>query len=232
MIKSISETDYFKKSLHFQVWLIEEKKKMLNDLDGPQQKSYFKKFVKQWNRGRLDDRFYQKDGIRPEDLPTKRTSYNWNLSNEETIGPVLPESYDRNLRDRDRDGYRDRDRDGNNNEEDIRIQRKLFRKQIQNDNDELVPKPSTPHEARREKRAVQSNFRKERENDDALDTINEYEDPESFRATLKRVNGPREQKAKEQMERAKSKVAAYKAREEKALEKLKEMARARGYEVD
>jgi hypothetical protein len=52
-VEEISTEDYFIKSNELKVWLNEEKGKRLDQLSGDDARSYFKKFVKSWNRGRL-----------------------------------------------------------------------------------------------------------------------------------------------------------------------------------
>jgi hypothetical protein len=53
LAEKISEKHYYKKNVQFRMWLLEERKKNLNDLDGERQKKYFRKFVHRWNQGRL-----------------------------------------------------------------------------------------------------------------------------------------------------------------------------------
>ncbi|KAH9968809.1 hypothetical protein BC827DRAFT_1263297 [Russula dissimulans] len=50
----ISDSDYFVKSPEFRVWLKEEKHKYFDELSGDKARKYFHKFVKGWNRGKLD----------------------------------------------------------------------------------------------------------------------------------------------------------------------------------
>jgi len=216
--KKISSRDYYKKTVQFQYWLTEVKKKRFNDLEGEQQKKYFKKFVKEWNKGNLDKRYYKKGGISVKDIPMQRTSYNWNMTQEApgVFGPPLPEPY----------VHESKDGDG-----DIKGQRRAMRKQVQLVQEELVPKPSTPHEAKRERNRSQQQARKEAENDDGGE-VNEYDDGgDSFQSRLNRANSWQERKAKEQMARAQAKFQAYKDREDKALAKYREMARQAGYDV-
>ncbi|KAJ8085091.1 hypothetical protein PM082_003875 [Marasmius tenuissimus] len=79
----ISESDYFQKSNEFRVWLKDEKGKYFDELSGDKARSYFRKFVKAWNRGKLSKRLYS--GIDNSELPaTTQTSYKWSFSSKST----------------------------------------------------------------------------------------------------------------------------------------------------
>ncbi|KAI3619468.1 splicing arginine serine-rich 12 [Moniliophthora roreri] len=95
----ITESDYFQKSDEFRVWLKDEKgkhstltnyletgregasisqneRRMLNS-----QHSYFRKFVKAWNRGKLSKSLYA--GIDSSSIPaTSTTSYKWSFASK------------------------------------------------------------------------------------------------------------------------------------------------------
>ncbi|KAJ7589451.1 hypothetical protein C8J56DRAFT_33594 [Mycena floridula] len=72
---SISESDYFQKSDEFRLWLKDEKGKYFDELSGEKARSYFRKFVKAWNRASLSRSFYAGD-IEP--LGT--TGYKWSFA--------------------------------------------------------------------------------------------------------------------------------------------------------
>jgi hypothetical protein len=79
----ISESDYFQKSDEFRLWLKEEKGKYFDSLSGDRARSYFRKFVKAWNRGKLARSYY--DGIEPGSIPaTTNTSYKWSFASKKT----------------------------------------------------------------------------------------------------------------------------------------------------
>ncbi|KAF9260793.1 hypothetical protein L218DRAFT_906430 [Marasmius fiardii PR-910] len=79
----ISESDYFQKSNEFKVWLKDEKGKYVDELSGDKSRSYFRKFVKAWNRGKLSSTLYA--GIENSDLPaTSQTSYKWSFTSKST----------------------------------------------------------------------------------------------------------------------------------------------------
>ncbi|TFK21543.1 hypothetical protein FA15DRAFT_682056 [Coprinopsis marcescibilis] len=75
----ISEKDYFQKSDEFRLWLREEKDRYFDELSGDKARSYFRKFVKAWNRGKLSKKHYR--GIEPGSVTaTTNTSYKWSFA--------------------------------------------------------------------------------------------------------------------------------------------------------
>ena len=50
----IEEHDFFLKSSPFRVWLLEEKGKSFDRVSGEKAREYFDKFVRRWNKGKLD----------------------------------------------------------------------------------------------------------------------------------------------------------------------------------
>ncbi|KAF9055685.1 hypothetical protein BJ165DRAFT_1521679 [Panaeolus papilionaceus] len=80
-VEPISESDYFQKSDEFRLWLKEEKSKYFDELSGDRARSYFRKFVKAWNRGKLSNTYY--DGIAPGTIPAAaNTSYKWSFASK------------------------------------------------------------------------------------------------------------------------------------------------------
>ncbi|KAF9550588.1 hypothetical protein CPC08DRAFT_647865 [Agrocybe pediades] len=80
-VSPITESDYFQKSDEFRLWLKEEKGKYFDSLSGDRARSYFRKFVKAWNKGRLPRTYY--DGIDPGSIPaTTNTSYKWSFASK------------------------------------------------------------------------------------------------------------------------------------------------------
>ncbi|KAJ3004752.1 hypothetical protein HKX48_001065 [Thoreauomyces humboldtii] len=76
----IGRDDYFAKATEFQTWLRIDKKRYFNDLSGDDARSYFDKFAKRWNRGKLERRYY--DGIATSDVPaSERTRHQWKFKN-------------------------------------------------------------------------------------------------------------------------------------------------------
>ncbi|ESK83963.1 splicing arginine serine-rich 12 [Moniliophthora roreri MCA 2997] len=77
----ITESDYFQKSDEFRVWLKDEKGKYFDELSGDRARSYFRKFVKAWNRGKLSKSLYA--GIDSSSIPaTSTTSYKWSFASK------------------------------------------------------------------------------------------------------------------------------------------------------
>jgi len=82
-VSPISESQYFQKSDEFRLWLKEEKGKYFDSLSGDRARSYFRKFVKAWNRGKLSQTYY--DGINSASIPaTINTAYKWSFVSKNT----------------------------------------------------------------------------------------------------------------------------------------------------
>ncbi|KAF9528107.1 hypothetical protein CPB83DRAFT_854889 [Crepidotus variabilis] len=80
-VKPISEDDYFQKSDEFRLWLKDEKRKYFDELSGDKARSYFRKFVKAWNRCKLPNKYYE--GITPGTLAaTTNTSFKWGFASK------------------------------------------------------------------------------------------------------------------------------------------------------
>ncbi|KAK7051621.1 hypothetical protein VNI00_004600 [Paramarasmius palmivorus] len=94
----ISESDYFQKSDEFRIWLKDEKGKYFDELSGDKARSYFRKFVKAWNRGKLSSEFFLLihfliqahrnpeslyAGVDSSAIPaTSTTSYKWSFASK------------------------------------------------------------------------------------------------------------------------------------------------------
>ncbi|XP_050394038.2 uncharacterized protein LOC126811986 [Patella vulgata] len=55
----ITMEDYLSKQTEFKLWLTEEKHKTITDIKSPKAKSYFKSFVKLWNKRKLAQKYYR-----------------------------------------------------------------------------------------------------------------------------------------------------------------------------
>ncbi|KAF8515812.1 hypothetical protein BU17DRAFT_93227 [Hysterangium stoloniferum] len=78
-VEPISEDDYFLKSAEFSRWLRIEKGKYFNELRTDKSRSYFRKFVKAWNRGKLSDELYTP--IESTSVPSShQTAYKWSFA--------------------------------------------------------------------------------------------------------------------------------------------------------
>jgi len=79
----ISDSDYFVKSPEFRIWLKEEKHKYFDELSGDKARKYFHKFVKEWNRGKLDKSLYA--GVDPSKQSARsQTAYKWAFASKGT----------------------------------------------------------------------------------------------------------------------------------------------------
>ncbi|THU83746.1 hypothetical protein K435DRAFT_688969 [Dendrothele bispora CBS 962.96] len=79
----ISKADYFQKSDEFRLWLKEEKGKYFDELSGDKARSYFSKFVKSWNKGKLPKHLYA--GIDTSAISaTSQTAYKWSFASKST----------------------------------------------------------------------------------------------------------------------------------------------------
>ncbi|KAI9462406.1 hypothetical protein BJY52DRAFT_1222021 [Lactarius psammicola] len=79
----ITESDYFLKSSEFRVWLKDDKRKYFDELSGEKARKYFHKFVKEWNRGKLDKSLYA--GIDPsKQSANSQTAYKWSFASKRT----------------------------------------------------------------------------------------------------------------------------------------------------
>ncbi|XP_010472760.1 PREDICTED: splicing regulatory glutamine/lysine-rich protein 1 isoform X2 [Camelina sativa] len=70
-IPELSMEDYFSKNNEFATWLKEEKRTYFNDLTTEAARELFSRFVKRWNRGKLESRYYEGISTAP------RTAHNW-----------------------------------------------------------------------------------------------------------------------------------------------------------
>ncbi|CAN8233705.1 unnamed protein product [Cochlearia groenlandica] len=72
-IPELSSEDYFSKNNEFATWLKEKKRTYFNDLTTESARELFARFVKAWNRGKLDSRYYEGISTAP------RTAHNWKI---------------------------------------------------------------------------------------------------------------------------------------------------------
>ncbi|KAL8615462.1 hypothetical protein ACOMHN_053798 [Nucella lapillus] len=73
----ISMDDYLGQQAHFRMWLQEEQKKQAKDLTSPKRKTYFKMFVRLWNKRHLPPKYYE-------------SRLSWHTQEEEEEGAGLP----------------------------------------------------------------------------------------------------------------------------------------------
>ncbi|EJD03527.1 uncharacterized protein FOMMEDRAFT_83603 [Fomitiporia mediterranea MF3/22] len=72
----LQDSDYYLKNAEFRSWLKEEKDIFFDELSGEKARSYFRKFVKAWNRGKLPKSYYSHENalIQPA---ASQTAYRW-----------------------------------------------------------------------------------------------------------------------------------------------------------
>ncbi|KAK4689418.1 hypothetical protein P7C73_g683, partial [Tremellales sp. Uapishka_1] len=180
-LKEINEEDYFLKSSEFKNWLKEAKSKYLDELSSEAAHKYFRRFVRRWNDGALEERFYF-----PPSTPgpsSSNTAYQWSFANNRSrvdkdqlsqaraqvsrethgltsasssssrpLGPSLPTSADRQL-------ALESDREAK------QYERKLKGKEQYSRADELVPKNIGREGKLAERKAVNEENRKSRDKD-------------------------------------------------------------------
>ncbi|GAA5905647.1 hypothetical protein JCM8208_005794 [Rhodotorula glutinis] len=77
-VDELSDDDYFLKATELKLWLYEDRSKKLDSLKTEDARRYFRKFVRAWNSGRLDAKYYA--GIAPGSLPSSiSTSHSWSF---------------------------------------------------------------------------------------------------------------------------------------------------------
>jgi hypothetical protein len=74
VIKEISVDDYFSKNTEFSTWLKEKKDVFFSDLSAESARDLFSKFVKIWNKQKLDSRYYE-----GTITAAPRSSHKWNI---------------------------------------------------------------------------------------------------------------------------------------------------------
>jgi len=74
--KILTIDDYFMKGTELRIWLLEEHRLYLEDLETSTAKEYFLQFVEKWNDGTLPVKYYK--GMTPETQEiSQRTKYKW-----------------------------------------------------------------------------------------------------------------------------------------------------------
>ncbi|XP_030527892.1 style cell-cycle inhibitor 1 isoform X1 [Rhodamnia argentea] len=72
-IQELSNDDYFLKNNEFATWLKEERNVFFSDLSAESARELFSEFIKEWNRGKLESRYYE--GI----ASGRRTAHDWKI---------------------------------------------------------------------------------------------------------------------------------------------------------
>ncbi|XP_035677098.1 uncharacterized protein LOC118416126 [Branchiostoma floridae] len=75
----ISMDDFYSRNAEFRSWLQEKKGKYFDQLKSPQAKKLFKKFVKKWNKKKLDKKYYKgMDNL--DTSASSKTNYKWKFT--------------------------------------------------------------------------------------------------------------------------------------------------------
>ncbi|OJA09388.1 hypothetical protein AZE42_06821 [Rhizopogon vesiculosus] len=82
-VSPISEADYFLKNTEFRIWLKEEKNKYFDELSSEKARSYFRKFAKAWNRGKLSKSLYY-DAESHIASAANQTAYKWSFASKDS----------------------------------------------------------------------------------------------------------------------------------------------------
>ncbi|KAI8810451.1 hypothetical protein BJ742DRAFT_800345 [Cladochytrium replicatum] len=83
-ISPISTDDYFQRASEFQIYLSERRQKHLGDMSSVESHMEFEKFVKRWNNGKLEEKYYI--GILSSEIPAAaRTQYKWKFKNVDDV---------------------------------------------------------------------------------------------------------------------------------------------------
>lgn len=77
------DKDYFLKQAEFRIWLREEKGKYVDELSGDKSRTYFRKFTKRWNSGKLNDTFYS-GSVAARVESSSNTAYRWSFAGKES----------------------------------------------------------------------------------------------------------------------------------------------------
>lgn len=80
-VSPISQSDYFLKNTEFRIWLKEEKHKYFDELSSEKARSYFRKFVKAWNRAKLPKSLYSEAESRISSA-ANQTAYKWSFASK------------------------------------------------------------------------------------------------------------------------------------------------------
>ncbi|KNC99166.1 uncharacterized protein SPPG_05420 [Spizellomyces punctatus DAOM BR117] len=249
---AINEDDYFVKSTEFQLWLRQEKKLFFNDLSGAETRTYFDKFVKRWNRGKLQKRYYE--GISTSEVPAaERSRHKWNFKNlnedalanaRDSVDSLTQSSKQLNrpldvLEQKSRAAAEARSKSRLERDDDLdkaeqeRIARKREQRNMRKDQEmvleELAPK-ATGRDALIEKRRAQNAYHKQERDVDVELNDRDLMGGDSL-ASYKRAHERREERKKERRDERSTemagKVAAYRAKEDATLAMFKQLAQNR-----
>ncbi|EDV20496.1 uncharacterized protein TRIADDRAFT_60950 [Trichoplax adhaerens] len=80
-VKDIGPDDFYNKNSEFRTWLIEKYGAHFDSYSSSKAKKMFKKFCKKWNKGKLNEKYY--NGIQPSTIEREaRTGYKWKFASD------------------------------------------------------------------------------------------------------------------------------------------------------
>ncbi|KAH9818825.1 hypothetical protein DFH28DRAFT_1080677 [Melampsora americana] len=78
------QDDFYSKSAEFRLWLKEEKNKYIDQITGDKARTYFAKFARHWNRGKLGSKYYELP-IHLRASTTSSSSHTWSFQERSTL---------------------------------------------------------------------------------------------------------------------------------------------------
>lgn len=78
------QDDFYSKSAEFRLWLKEEKNKYIDQIASDKARTYFAKFARHWNRGKLDQKYYELP-IHLRASTTASSSHTWSFQERSTL---------------------------------------------------------------------------------------------------------------------------------------------------
>eukprot|EP00842_Homolaphlyctis_polyrhiza_P004341 jgi/Hompol1/4908/HPOL_002087-RA len=247
----IDEGDYYKKAAEFQTWLSEERSIRFGELKSKEARKLFDKFVRRWNKGKLDKKYYS--GIQSTDVDSsQRSGFKWKFKAvdqleldlaRDSVGVmtananVLADEFKRHrqaeqARKQGETGASARRSYAENERQSDRDADRAYRKRKELALDEIVPK-ETGREAMLERRRMQGAYhRQEREVDYEMSENDLLgSGPNDFQAAV--AEEKRQAERRERMQERKrqesgvpiDRIQEYKQKEDATIAMFREMAK-------
>jgi len=223
--------------MEFQLWLLDENLPKFEDMQSKkEQREFFKKFVKKWNRGDLDEKFYDEKVVE-QTLSNHRTNYKWNFKSDNKendkeddapIGPTFepykgevhaPLPSQAMMTEEDKREY---------DKKMAKMDRKKFNKDQKEAMEDFAPRSSTAFESRVDQSKLRAQQRREKDADDGY-SVNEYDDDNAFNSILNKENGRKKKIVDDRRDFVAERLEKYREKEERTMALLKSLAAANGY---
>lgn len=226
-VGKIHEDDFSVKKSQFSAWLQEKNGRNVEDLDAKSLKSYFEKFVKRWNTGKLSKKIYFQGGpFEPQsDKPAAKLAESSAISaakgaededDDEMVGPMppKPDQYEREI-------ARETEYAS------LKRARKDFKKHNEEVAEELVPK-ETGRDARIDKRRAANDLRREKERDQSPELADKdiFGGGQEMTVELNRRKLAKMQQQAEKKQIALGIIKEYQMKEKQKMEEFLMMARS------